>query len=71
MAAKKKQTTGDHLMQGAIRQCVLEALRGRPVEINMVEGKIGGFLIDGAVYTEDAAVEKILKKYSWYTGSTT
>ena len=56
------------LQKGAIEDAVREGLRAEPVALHL-SGNSGdvvtAFAMIGGIYTEQAAIEHILGKYSW------
>lgn len=59
------------LVRLAIGDAVKRALKSKPIAVHYHVGtdaveSIEGYLIDGEVYMESTAVEKILGEYSWW-----
>lgn len=54
------------IILGAIQQAVVKALRAKPVVVKTTTTEHDCFEIKGVVYDEHAAVQEILKMYSWW-----
>ena len=54
------------IVRGAIGDAVRQALKAKPVVLHADGGEWTAYLIDGEVYTEDEALNKILDQYSWW-----
>ena len=67
---KKKIERGfiNGLIKGAIRDAVVKALQAKPVNVYFdVEKTLEHFYeINGQIYSESAAINKILSQYSWW-----
>jgi len=59
----------DHMIQGAISDCVKKALTAKQVQLHFLgdEKSYDCFQIGNDVFPADAAVEHILGEYSWWT----
>lgn len=57
------------LIKGAIGDAMKKALQSRPVKMhihNGIETTVNFYEIDGEIYSEECAIEKILGEYSWW-----
>jgi len=66
---KKNEPSFEYsLIKSAIRKSMCKALASKPVIVHAGKEKFdnGFFEIDGEIYDEIAAIEKILGDYSWY-----
>ena len=68
-ASKSNQVDvrADILEEYAIKDALKKALMAKPVDIHSEDRIFKGFEIDGEIWTEDSAIEKILSNYSWET----
>jgi len=56
------------LIKGAIRDAIMKALAAQPVKVHIAsqETSFKFFNVDGEVYSEASAIDKIMGEYSWW-----
>ena len=69
MAKKVVKSLADELQKGTIEDAVREALCAKPIALQLSGNngdRVTAYAINGVIYTELAAIEHILGKYSWW-----